>query len=137
MPPKSPPKSYTYAIGRRKTAVATLKLFADKGESTVNGIVVNKYFPQVGHKIALELPFLLTKTVDKYHYQARLLGGGKEGQLESLVLAVSRALQKIDKLNYTSLLRSGGLLTVDSRVRQRRMVGTGGKSRRQKQSPKR
>jgi len=137
MPPKSPPKSYTYAIGRRKTAVANLKLFAAKGESTVNGLAVNKYFPLASHKIALESPFLLTKTVDKYHFQAKISGGGKEGQLESLVLAVSRALQKIDKLNYTSLLRSGGLLTVDSRVRQRRMVGTGGKSRRQKQSPKR
>lgn len=137
MPPKSPPKSYTYAIGRRKTAVATLKLFANKGESTVNGFVVNKYFPQASHKIALELPFLTTNTVNNYHYQAKISGGGKEGQLESLVLAISRALQKIDKLNYTPLLRSAGLLTVDARVRQRRMVGTGGKSRRQKQSPKR
>lgn len=137
MPPKSPPKIYTYAIGRRKAAVANIKLFADKGESTVNGVVVNKYFPLASHKIAFESPFLLTKTVDKYHYQARISGGGREGQLESLVLAISRALQKIDKVNYTSLLRSAGLLTVDARVRQRRMVGTGGKSRRQKQSPKR
>jgi small subunit ribosomal protein S9 len=137
MPPKSSSKSYTYAIGRRKAAVANLKLFVGKGESVVNNVAVSKYFPQANHKIALELPFLLTKTIDKYHYQAKIIGGGKEGQLESLALAISRALQKIDKLNYTPLLRPAGLLTVDARVRQRRMVGTGGKSRRQKQSPKR
>ncbi len=58
------------------------------------------------------------------------------GQLKALALAISRALLKIDP-DFRSDLRQAGLLTVDSRRRQRRMVGTGGKARRQKQSPKR
>ncbi|MPM79759.1 hypothetical protein SDC9_126800 [bioreactor metagenome] len=58
------------------------------------------------------------------------------GQVDSLSLAIARGLVKIDE-KFKSDLRVAGLLTVDSRIRERRMVGTGGKSRRQKQSPKR
>jgi len=58
-------------------------------------------------------------------------------QLEAVTLGISRSLQKINPTQFTSLLRSDGLLTVDSRVRQRRKVGMGGKSRRKRQSPKR
>ncbi|MEK7527533.1 MAG: 30S ribosomal protein S9 [Patescibacteria group bacterium] len=133
MPTKSS-KKYTYAVGRRKAAVATVKLFSGKGESTVNKIEVSKYFPTTF--IYLDKPFIKTDTLNKYYFEAKIVGGGKEGQREALTLALSRAL-KIINVDYTAPLRQAGLLTVDSRVRQRRMVGTGGKSRRQKQSPKR
>jgi small subunit ribosomal protein S9 len=133
MPTKSS-KKYTYAIGRRKAAVATVKLFSGKSESTVNKISVSKYFPTTF--IHLDKPFIKTDTLAKYYFEAKIIGGGKEGQREALILALSRALKTIDD-KFTSPLRQAGLLTVDSRVRQRRMVGTGGKARRQKQSPKR
>lgn len=129
-------KSYLYAIGRRRSAVATIKLYPSKGESVVNKITLSKYFPIRAAKIIYQQPFTVTETEDKYHFDAKISGGGKHGQLEALVLAISRALKK-DHPEYTTQLRLANLLTVDSRVRQRRMVGTGGKARRQKQSPKR
>ena len=128
--------TYTYAIGRRKAAVATVKLFSGKGETTINKMAIEKYFPSKTSKIAYDRPFLITDTTGKYYFQAKLTGGGKGGQVEALSLALCRALVKIDA-NFKPIIKPTGLLTVDSRVKERRMVGTGGKSRRQKQSPKR
>jgi len=134
--PKTSSKKYTYAVGRRKSSVANLKLFTGKGNYIVNKLAIEKYFPGENAKLKYSQPFELTDTVAKHDLEAKITGGGKEGQLEALVLAISRALKKIDESN-SAPLRNAGLLTVDSRVRQRRQVGTGGKSRRQKQSPKR
>lgn len=128
--------TYTRSIGRRKSAVASVKLFSGKGESTVNGLTLDKYFPTKTEKIIYDKPFEITKTTGKYHFQAKIIGGGKTGQVQALSLAISRSLIKINEL-FKPELRTNGLLTVDSRVKERRMVGTGGKSRRQKQSPKR
>jgi len=128
--------SYTHALGRRKSAIAIIKLFSGKGESLVNNISLDKYFPTKTEKIIYDKPFVITKTVDKYHFQSKIIGGGKTGQVQALSLAISRALIKINE-SFKPELRAAGLLTVDSRVKERRMVGTGGKSRRQKQSPKR
>jgi len=133
---KTTSNTYTYAIGRRKAAVATVKLFSGKGESTINKIAIEKYFPSKTSKIAYDRPFLITDTVGKYYFEARLIGGGKGGQVEALSLALCRALIKINEA-FKPIIKPTGLLTVDSRVKERRMVGTGGKSRRQKQSPKR
>lgn len=128
--------SYTRSIGRRKSAVASLKLFSGKGSSLVNGLSLEKYFPTKTEKIVYDKPFEITKTSGKYHFEAKIIGGGKTGQVQALSLAISRSLVKINETFRTDL-RANGLLTVDSRVKERRMVGTGGKSRRQKQSPKR
>jgi len=135
MPAKNK-KTYTYAVGRRRTATATIKLFSGAASSTVNKMAIDKYFPGKFAAITHQQPFLVTKTQKKYYFQARVSGGGKNGQLEALALAISRALLKIDETHKKNL-RSAGLLTVDSRRRQRRMVGTGGKARHKKQSPRR
>ena len=102
----------------------------------VNKVGLTNYFPTKTEKIIYEKPFTVTKTLDKYYFDAKIVGGGKTGQVQSLSLAISRALVKINETFKTDL-RAAGLLTVDSRRKERRMVGTGGKSRRQKQSPKR
>jgi small subunit ribosomal protein S9 len=133
---KASSKKYTYSIGRRKSAVTTIKLFSGKGDSTVNNISLEKYFPTKTEKIVYEKPFEVTKTLGKYYFQGKIIGGGKTGQVQALSLAISRALVKINE-SFKTDLRANGLLTVDSRIKERRMVGTGGKSRRQKQSPKR
>jgi len=132
--PKKTSTAYTYALGRRKSAVATVKLYKGKGESTVNGRDLKNYFPLTFTR--LDLPFVTTKTENKFYFTAKITGGGRNGQFYALILALSRALKKFDD-TLTTLLAQAGLLTVDSRVRERRMVGTGGKARRQKQSPKR
>lgn len=132
--PKKITNSYVYALGRRKSAVASVKLFKGKGDSTINTRPVNKYFPLTFTR--LELPFKTTETENKFHFAAKIVGGGRTGQLAALILAISRALKKGNP-DMTLLLAQAGLLTVDARVRERRMVGTGGKARRKKQSPKR
>lgn len=135
---KSNPKNiYTYAVGRRRSATATAKLFSGKATSTVNGKDIDAYFPGLNNKIIFNRPFEATNTAGKYYFQAKIVGGGKNGQIDALVLAISRALKKLDDATFRPMLRAAGLLTVDSRVRERRMIGTGGKARRQKQSPKR
>jgi small subunit ribosomal protein S9 len=133
---KATTNTYTYAVGRRKSAVATVKVFSGKGDSLVNKIAIDKYFPGATDKINYEKPFVVTQTLGKYHFEAKITGGGKQGQAEALMLAVARALKTINE-GLKPALHEAGLLTVDSRVRERRMVGTGGKARRQKQSPKR
>lgn len=128
---------YFYGVGRRKEASARLRLYRGKGENTVNGMPASKYFPGEPSKKALEKPFGATETSEKYYFSGRVAGGGKSAQLEAVVLGIARALVKLSVDKNRTPLKKLGLLTRDSRIRQRRMVGMGGKSRRKKQSPKR
>jgi len=128
---------YTYSVGRRRSAIAKVKLFSGKQASTVNQKPAEVYFKDKNTDVFYQKPFKITDTVGKYYFEASVTGGGKMSQLEAVTLGISRSLQKINPTQFTSLLRSDGLLTVDSRVRQRRKVGMGGKSRRKRQSPKR
>ena len=84
-----------------------------------------------------EKPFKIADLVGKYYVTIKVVGGGKRGQLNAAVHGIARALSFSDTLKFRGLMKSAGLLTRDARKRQRRMVGSGGKSRRKKQSPKR
>lgn len=128
---------YIYAVGRRKESSARVRVYRGKGENTVNGMPVAKYFPGELASKLITKPFGATETSDKYYFSAKVLGGGKEGQLSALVLSISRALVKVSPDKNKTTLKKLNLLTRDSRERQRRMVGKGGKARRAKQSPKR
>lgn len=142
---------YYEAVGRRKEAVARVRLYITGREkvSTVEGgkikqgeIMVNKkpvaeIFNSSASKIRLAQPFKSTNTEDRFAVSAHIVGGGPNGQLEALILGIARALEKSDKDVIRPLLKENGLLTRNPKVRQRRMVGTGGKARRKKQSPKR
>lgn len=128
--------SFTYAIGRRKSAVARVRLFKGKGESQVNSKRAEEIFPGKIFVKGIYLPFESTSTMGKYYFTARVTGGGTNSQLGAVQLGVARALVKENE-SLKSPLRKFDLLTRDSRERQRRMVGMGGKSRRKKQSPKR
>jgi small subunit ribosomal protein S9 len=128
---------YISELGRRKSSIARTRLYRGKGANTVNGMPAEKYFDGMVAQKALAKPFGATETSDKYYFTAKVTGGGKEGQLDALVLALSRALVTVAPEKNKILLKKLNLLTRDSRVRQRRMVGMGGKSRRKRQSPKR
>lgn len=129
------PKIISRAIGRRKSAIASIRLVSGTGEITVNGKPSAVYFPGLLAQSRYSLPFK-TLTLTKYSASVKVHGGGPSGQLDAVVLGLARALASL-KEDYKSTLRTAGLLTRDSRERQRRMVGMGGKSRRKKQSPKR
>lgn len=122
---------YTFAVGRRKSASARVRLYKGEGENMINGKKVIEFLAQ------LAKPFKLTETVGKYFFTAKVAGGGKEGQTEAIIHGISRAFVKLDPEKFRVTLKKANLLTRDSRVRLRRMVGTGGKARRKKQSPKR
>lgn len=133
---KTSKKAFTFASGKRKTSVARVRLIAGKQECQINGDSLSKYFPGENNKLAFLKPLFLTKTQDKYYVTIRVLGGGKESQLDACVQGIAKALVTKSS-EYRTILRKMGLLTRDPRTRERRKVGTGGRARRQKQSPKR
>lgn len=134
--PKTKKEKFIYAVGRRKSASARIRLYKGKGETIVNGLPVAEYFPGEVFRTTWQKPFNLTDTWGKYYATVRVIGGGKGGQVEAFVNGLAKALVQ-EKVDFKVPLRKAGLLSRDPRVRQRRMVGTGGKSRRKKQSPKR
>ena len=129
--------NYTHAVGRRREAIARVRLFKGDKENLVNDMPIGKYFPgSVAHEAWIK-PFQLTETVGRYYVTARVVGGGRKGQLGAVVHGIARAYSELNREKFRQPLKKAGLLTRDWRSKQRRMVGTGGKSRRQKQSPKR
>lgn len=141
---KSAKKPYVYAVGRRKTANARVRLYekeyvpgTEKVQLLVNNMPAEAYFPGALNKEAYRRPFILTGTVSKFSASAKVEGSGKAGQLSAVVHGIARALARLDHEKFHKTLKDAGLLTRDSRARERRKVGTGGKARRQKQSPKR
>lgn len=130
-------KDYTYATGKRRTSSSRVRLFKGSGQHEVNGMPIGKYFPGKVMQYDWELPFKLTDTVGKYYVTVKVAGGGRKGQLGATVHGIARAFSKLDSEKFRAPLKKEGLLTRDPRRRQRRNVGTGGKARRQKQSPKR
>lgn len=142
-------KNYQSAVGKRKEAVSRLRLYTSsieglmvgeetvkKGDIIVNGKRIENYFSGIIAKARYEEPFVITNTLGKYTLTVKVEGGGPKSQLEAFVHSVSRALAGLDAKN-RSILKKKGLLTRDARVRERRKVGMGGKSRRKRQSPKR
>jgi len=128
---------FYYGVGRRKESQVRVRVYRGRGENTVNEKPAEKYFVGEIAKKTLARPFGATESTDKYYYSAKVSGGGMQSQLSALVLGIARALIKIKPEENRVILRKLKLLTRDSRVRQRRMVGMGGKSRRKRQSPKR
>lgn len=130
-------QTFIFAVGRRRSAIARVRLYKGKGESMVNEKPMGEYFPGSISEHFLKTPFMVTKTEGKYWVSGKVAGGGKEGQLDAVVHGISRALASIDPETFRPLLKKYSLLTRDDRVRERRKVGMGGKARRKKQSPKR
>lgn len=129
--------NWIYAVGRRRSAAARIRLFKGKGDNMVNGKSADEYFPGIIEKVAWMKPFKLLEVESKYYFTAKVVGGGKKGQLGACVHGIARALEKVNKEKFRPPLKKAGLLTRDARTRERRKVGTGGKARRKKQSPKR
>ncbi len=113
---------YTYALGRRKTSVATIRLFKGKGDSKINGKDVDFYYHRKMHLNRLNKPFTVTDTLGDYYYTAKTKGGGFNGQLDAIVLGLARALEKEDNSRRPDL-RKAGLLTRDDRMVERKKTG--------------
>lgn len=123
------------AVGRRKSSVARVFLTPGKGEVIVNGRKINEYFPHDTLIRDARQPFAVTGTSEKYDVKANIIGGGYSGQAGALRLGIARALVKAND-TYKPLLRAKGLITVDSRVVERKKYGLR-KARKDKQFSKR
>lgn len=142
--------TFTYAVGRRRESVARVRLYKPTnttvaifdgeykaGDIVVNGKQVAEYFRFKPLEPVYKRIFELTDTIGKFVVSAKVQGGGIHAQMEAMIHGIARALDKVDSETYHTILKQNGYLTRDERTRERRKVGTGGKARRQKQSPKR
>jgi small subunit ribosomal protein S9 len=103
----------------------------------INGKVVGEYFRNITNaQIRYNLPFVTADVLGKYAVTVKVQGSGIAAQLDAVNLGISRALVKMNP-DYQPLLKKAGLLTRDDRMKETRKIGTGGKARRAKQSPKR
>ncbi len=134
---KTKNSSFVFAHGRRKEAVARVRLFKGKGQTTVNGKPIEEYFPQETFKSDYLKPFKLTKTEGQFYVTVKVTGSGTKGQLDAVVHGISQALNKANREEYRPMLKKAGLLTRDARVKERRKYGRAQKARKGKQSPKR
>lgn len=116
-------RKFTYAIGRRKQAIAKVRLYG-KGEGTfvVNGKELTKYFPTAILQQAAIRPLSLTNTADQYDASVEVVGGGPRGQSDAVKLGIARALVKADQ-GYKITVKKAGLLTRDARVKERKKFG--------------
>jgi small subunit ribosomal protein S9 len=115
--------AYHYGTGRRKAAVARVRLYPGSGEITVNGKPAPDYFGgrQV-HQTTLSEPLRLTGTLDRFNISVRVAGGGVSGQAGAIRHGIARALTRFDEELRTTLKRAK-LLTRDARVKERKKVG--------------
>ena len=129
--------NFITSVGRRKAAIARVRLMPNAGQLTINGKLINEYFPGPVFQKAYQKPFEVTKTLGKYSGTVLVSGGGTASQLGAVIHGLSRALSKTDTEAFRTLLKVEGLLTRDPRVRERRKYGNAQKARAKKQSPKR
>src|SRR4030042_1184254 len=125
------------SVGRRKESSARVRLWKEKsGKIVVNDLLIENYFyGEVFKKIYLE-QFRVVNRIDQFGALVKVEGGGKMGQIEAIVLGISRSLAKSDE-SFERILKKYKLLTRDSREKERRKYGLAGKARKKKQSPKR
>jgi small subunit ribosomal protein S9 len=114
--------TYHRGTGRRKCAIAQVKLSPGAGEVTINGKPYQQLFTIVDHRRMIEQPFVVTDTVGKYKAEIRTVGGGMTGQAGAIRHGISRALVDINE-SFKGPLRQHGLLTRDPRVKERKKYG--------------
>lgn len=135
-PEKNKKYSGISVVGRRKEAVARVRISPGKEGITVNGKPITEYFRGEVLQTLYQKPLELTKVAGKYTISAKVEGGGQISQLGAVIHAISRAIAKIEP-DLRVILKREGFLTRDARVKERRKYGNAQKARAKKQSPKR
>jgi small subunit ribosomal protein S9 len=115
--------------GRRKTAVARVRLASGTGKILVNGRPFENYFPLESHRVTAAQPLTVTGTADKFDAQVTVTGGGPSGQAGAVRHGIARALLTVDT-NFRPTLKAEGLLTRDPRMRERKKYGQPGARKR-------
>jgi small subunit ribosomal protein S9 len=123
------PRNYVWGIGRRKTAVARVRIAPGSGKIEINGRTLNEYLTAERDRKAIFGPLEVTSTGGKMDVFVNASGGGPTGQAGAIVLGLGRALAKYDN-NLEGALRNAGFLTRDSRMKERKKYGQRGARRR-------
>ena len=111
------------AVGRRKQAIARVRVVPGTGQWTLNGRTLENYFPNKLHQQDVNEPFKLLELDGAYDVIARIHGGGPSGQAGALRLGIARSLNEIDRDNNRAQLKKAGYLTRDARVIERKKAG--------------
>ena len=121
--------SQNYGTGRRKTSTARVFMRPGTGKVMVNGRTIEDYFPNAVLRMVVNQPFILADLDGKFDLLVSVAGGGPAGQASAIRMGLSRALLGYnDQLK--SMLRQAGLLTRDSRMKERKKPGQKGARRR-------
>lgn len=127
-PTPDPKKHYFWGTGRRKSAVARVRVRAGTGKFEVNKRPLEGYFPEDKDRLDSVAPLKATETFGKVDVFVNVKGGGTTGQAGAIVLGVARALKQANA-EYDDVLRAGGYLTRDSRMVERKKYGRRGARR--------
>jgi small subunit ribosomal protein S9 len=122
-------KSEFLGTGRRKTAIARVRLSSGSGKVTVNGRAFETYFPTDSLRMVVAQPFVVTGTADKFDVRVNVVGGGPNGQAGAVRHGISRALVLADA-SFRAPLKAEGFLTRDPRMRERKKYGQPGARKR-------
>ena len=115
--------------GRRKAAIAQVKMTPGKGKITVNGRDVKEFFPYDTNVMDLKQPLVATSNEETFDIEVKVTGGGFTGQAGAIRLGITRALLKYDEANegnegcYRQVLKKSGFVTRDPRVKERKKPG--------------
>jgi len=113
---------YTYAVGRRKTASAQVRLFEGKKDNTINGKAASEYITRSDLFDVLYAPFKLCGVKDEFHFDVKVSGSGVSAQAWAIRFAISRALAEKNE-KFRSVLKEAGFLTRDARKVERKKPG--------------
>lgn len=122
-------KKAKFATGRRKSAVARVRITEGKGTILINRLPVNDYFADEANRLAINDPLLTIEKLGKIDIEAFVKGGGHSGQAEAIRLGLARALVN-EFPDLRTDLKKGGYLTRDSRVKERKKYGRAGARKR-------
>ena len=115
-------QAYFYGTGKRKTAIARVRLIPGNGTVVVNGKPLEEYLPIPNLQGNVLEPLRVTNTLEKFSAVAKVEGGGVTGQAGAIRHGIARALVKSDE-DLRPLLRQYGLLTRDARIKERKKYG--------------
>ena len=115
-------QAYFYGTGRRKTAIARVKIMPGRGAIVVNGIPYEELYTRVEHRGMVTKPLIVTDSLGKYNVVVTTIGGGTAGQAGAISHGIARALLKASAENRLKLKRNG-LLTRDPRAKERKKAG--------------
>jgi small subunit ribosomal protein S9 len=115
-------QAYFYGTGRRKTAIARVKIMPGRGAIVINGIPYEELLTRVEHRSMVTKPLIVTDSLGKYNVVVTTIGGGVAGQVGAISHGIARALLKANAENRLKLKRNG-LLTRDPRAKERKKAG--------------